>query len=61
LFSPLGCAAVVQGLYVLRAVKDPETAKRLEESIGSMKTAAVVGIIVGGLTTMLRIFTSLGD
>jgi len=58
LFNPLllfSAAAVFNGFYVLRAVRDAENAKQLGEKIRTLKVAAVAAIALGGLSFVLRL------
>ncbi|MDB4982299.1 MAG: hypothetical protein JWM82_3051 [Myxococcales bacterium] len=58
-FNPLlvtSAAAIFNGVYVLRAVRDKENAKLLVDKLGMMKTAAIAGIALGGLAVALRVF-----
>lgn len=58
-FNPvwlLTIGAIGNGLYVLRSVKDPETAKHLGDSVERMKVAAIAGMILGVVTGVARLF-----
>lgn len=59
-FSPLGVMAILQGAYVRRALRDPETARRLPDAAGTMGVAAVVGMVIGGLAVLMRLAIALG-
>jgi hypothetical protein len=48
-------AAIANGLYVLRSVRDPETARHLGGSIEKIKVAAIAGMVLGGITGVLRL------
>jgi hypothetical protein len=54
-FLVISAAAVFNGFFVLRAVRDTENAKLLADKLKLMKTAAIAGIALGGLATVLRI------
>jgi len=51
-------AAIANGLYVLRSVKDPTTAKHLEGSIEKIKVVAIVGMVLGGVSGLLHLVIS---
>jgi hypothetical protein len=55
-FLIISAAAVFNGFYVLRALTDTENAKLLADKLKMMKTAAVAGIVLGGLSVLLRVF-----
>ncbi len=58
-FNPLliiSAAAVFNGVYVLRALRDSENAKLLADKLKMIKTAAIAGIALGGLAAALRVF-----
>ena len=48
-------AAIANGIYVLRSVSHPETAKHLEGSVEKIKVAAIVGMVLGGISGVLRL------
>jgi hypothetical protein len=54
-FLIMSAAAVFNGFYVLRAVRDTENAKLLADKLQMMKTAAIAGIVLGGLSVALRV------
>jgi hypothetical protein len=57
-FNPgwlFSAGAILNGLYVFRALKEPENRARLAGSARAMKTAAVIGIVLGGLAAALRL------
>lgn len=57
-FNPflfMSVAAIANGLYVLRAVRQPDTARDLEESMEKVKVAAIAGMVLGGITAVLGI------
>ena len=57
-FNPflfMSVAAIANGLYVLRAVRQPDTARDLEESMEKVKVAAIAGMVLGGITAILGI------
>jgi hypothetical protein len=49
-------AAILNGVYVLRSVSEPEMAKLLEGSVEKIKVAAIAGMVLGGLTGLLHLF-----
>jgi len=58
-FNPvwmLTIGAVGNGIYVLRSVSDPETAKHLGDSVEKIKVAAIAGMILGVITGIARLF-----
>lgn len=58
-FNPfwlLTIGAIGNGLYVLRSVKDPQTAKDLGDSVEKLKVAAIAGMILGVVTGVARLF-----
>jgi hypothetical protein len=55
-FLIISAAAVFNGFYVLRAVRDTENAKLLADKLKMMKTAAIAGIVLGALSVVLRVF-----
>jgi hypothetical protein len=60
-FNPfwlLTVAAVGNGIYVLRSVSNPETAKHLGDSFEKIKVAAIAGMILGVVTGIARLFLS---
>ncbi len=54
----MSIAAIANGLYVLRNVKDPATAKHLEGSIEKIKVVAIVGMVLGGASGLLHLVMS---
>ena len=64
-FNPflfMSVAAIANGLYVLRVVRQPDTAhhhhhtaRDLEESMEKVKVAAIAGMVLGGITAILGI------
>ena len=57
-FNPflfMSFAAIANGLYVLRAVRRPDTAKHLEEYMEKVKVAAIAGMVLGGISAVLGI------
>jgi hypothetical protein len=54
-FLIVSAAAVFNGFYVLRAVRDTENAKLLADKLERMKAAAIAGIVLGGLSVALRV------
>jgi hypothetical protein len=57
-FNPmwmLSAAAILNGFYVFRALTEPENRERLAESARMMRAAAVTGIVLGGLSALLRV------
>jgi hypothetical protein len=48
-------AAIGNGIYVLRSVGQPDTAKHLEGSVEKIKVAAIAGIVLGVITGALRV------
>jgi len=59
LFNPfwlLSIGAILNGVYVLRSVRHPETIKHLAPSIAKMKVAAIAGMVLGALAGVLRLF-----
>jgi len=62
-FNPflfMSVAAIANGIYVLRAVRHPDTAKHLESSIEKVKVGAIAGIVLGGITAVLGIMNMVG-
>jgi len=62
-FNPvlvMSIAAIVNGVYVLRAIRHPDTAAHLEDSLEKVKVGAIAGVVLGGITAVLTImsFTS---
>jgi hypothetical protein len=60
-FNPLtlfSWAAIFNGLYVLRALREADTRRRLERSLGAMRAAAIVGVALGTLSLALRLLFS---
>jgi hypothetical protein len=55
-FFLLTGAAILNGVYVLRSVTDPETAKHLEGSVEKIKAVAIAGMVLGVITGVLRLF-----
>jgi hypothetical protein len=55
-FFILTMAAILNGVYVLRSVSEPEMAKLLEGSIEKIKVAAIAGMVLGGITGLLHVF-----
>jgi hypothetical protein len=51
-------AAILNGVYVLRNVKDPSTAKHLEGSIEKIKVVAIVGMVLGAVSGVLHLVIS---
>jgi hypothetical protein len=57
-FNPflfMSVAAIANGLYVLRSVRQPDTAKHLEASMEQVKVGAIAGMVLGGITAVLGI------
>lgn len=54
-FFMMTVAAIANGIYVLRSVSHPETAKHLEGSVEKIKVAAIVGMVLGGITGLVRL------
>jgi hypothetical protein len=57
-FNPflfMSAAAIANGIYVLRSVRHPDTAKHLEASLEKVKVGAIAGIVLGGITAVLGI------
>ena len=57
-FNPfffMSLAAIANGIYVLRSVRHPDTAKHLEASLEKVKVGAIAGIVLGGITAVLGI------
>jgi hypothetical protein len=54
-FFMMTIAAIANGIYVLRSVSHPETAKHLEGSVEKIKVAAIAGIVLGGITGVARL------
>ena len=57
-FNPflfMSVAAIANGIYVLRAVRHPDTAKHLEASMEKVKVGAIAGMVLGGITAVLGI------
>ena len=58
-FNPvwlLTVGAIGNGIYVLRSVSDPETAKHLGDSVEKIKVAAITGMVLGVITGIARLF-----
>jgi hypothetical protein len=54
-FFIMSAAAIANGIYVLRSIRQPDTARHLEESLEKMKVAAIAGMVLGGITAVLGI------
>jgi hypothetical protein len=57
-FNPALCmsvVAIVIGVYVLRAVRRPDTASHLGEAMEKVKVGAIAGMVLGGITAVLGI------
>ena len=54
----MSIAAIANGLYVLRNVKDPSTAKHLEGAVEKIKVVAIVGMVLGALTGLVHLVIS---
>ena len=57
-FNPfffMSVAAIANGVYVLRSVRHPDTARHLEASLEKVKVGAIAGIVLGGITAVLGI------
>jgi hypothetical protein len=54
-FFLMTVAALANGIYVLRSVSHPETAKHLEGSVEKIKVAAIAGMVLGGITGVVRL------
>jgi hypothetical protein len=57
-FNPLlfmSVAAIANGIYVLRSVRHPDTAKHLEASMEQVKVGAIAGMVLGGISAVLGI------
>jgi hypothetical protein len=54
-FLILTLAAILNGVYVLGSVREPEMAKLLEGSVEKIKVAAIAGIVLGGVSALLHI------
>jgi hypothetical protein len=52
----LTVAAVLNGVYVLRSVRQPENARHLGPSIEKMKVAAIGGMVLGVISGLARLF-----
>ena len=52
-FFVMSVAAIANGIYVLRSVQHPDTARHLEASLEKVKVAAIAGIVLGGITAVL--------
>jgi hypothetical protein len=48
-------AGVLNGMYVLRSVSEPEMAKLLEGSVEKIKVMAIAGMVLGGLGGVLHL------
>jgi len=62
-FNPFLCmsvAAILNGVHVLRAVRRPDTATHLEESMEKVKVGAIAGMVLGGITAVLSIMNMAG-
>jgi hypothetical protein len=46
----LTIGAIGNGIYVLRSVKDPQTAKLLGDSVEKVKALAIAGMVLGAIT-----------
>ena len=57
-FNPalfMSVAAIANGVYVLRSVRRPDTARHLEASMEQVKVGAIAGMVLGGITAVLGI------
>jgi hypothetical protein len=56
----ISIAALGNGVYVFKSLRDAETAARLSASAEKMKVAAIAGMVLGGLTAVLRLLHMMG-
>jgi hypothetical protein len=56
----ISVAAIGNGIYVFKSLRDAETAARLSTAAEKMKVAAIAGMVLGGLTAMLRLLQMMG-
>ncbi len=65
-FNPwwlISIAAIGNGIYVFRSLRDAQTGARLTAVAEKMRVAAIAGMVLGGLTAvlqLLRLFGKLG-
>ena len=63
LFNPwwlLSLAAIGNGVYVFRSLRDGETAVRSRLAAEKMKVAAIAGMVLGGITAVLQLLRMMG-
>ena len=51
-------AAIANGLYVLRSLKDPETSKHLVGSVEKIKVVAIAGMVLGAVTGLVNLLVA---
>jgi branched-subunit amino acid permease len=64
LFNPwwlLSLAAIGNGVYVFRSLRDGGTAVRSRLAAQKMKVAAIAGMVLGGIAAGLKVLGTLGE
>ncbi len=56
----ISVAAIGNGIYVFKSLRDADTAARLSAVAEKMKVAAIAGMVLGGLTAMLGLLQMMG-
>jgi uncharacterized membrane protein len=56
----ISVAAIGNGIYVFRSLRDAEDAVRTSHTAEKMKVAAIAGMVLGGITAVLQLLRMMG-
>jgi uncharacterized membrane protein len=56
----ISVAAIGNGIYVFRSLREAETAVRCSRSAEKMRVAAIAGMVLGGLAAVLELLRVAG-